>query len=109
MPDLDPRRAALIGRIGGLAKSARYDAREGTSSARKQFLDNFESKADPDGTLSPAERRRRADALRRLHFARLALRSAEVRKTKRARPGPAPVRATPEQSIEESVSAAAAA
>ena len=45
------------------------------------FLSRFEREVDPDGTLTPEERRRRAVAARKAHMARLAHLSA----TKRAK------------------------
>ena len=74
-------RAALTGRIGGLAKAALYDSRDGTLAARQAFTNSFlvghtckvcAPIVIPDD-LSEAERIRRADALRRRHFASLAL------------------------------------
>ena len=46
------------------------------------FLDSFEKQVDPDGTLEPAERARRAESARKAHFARLALKSAQARRKK---------------------------
>ncbi|MFC4369972.1 hypothetical protein ACFOZ2_03765 [Citricoccus nitrophenolicus] len=43
----------------------------------------FEAEADPDGTLMPAERARRAEHLRKAHFQRLALKSAQSRRRAR--------------------------
>jgi hypothetical protein len=40
----------------------------------------FELQVDPEGTLSPAERSRRAEHLRKAHFQRLALKSAQSRR-----------------------------
>ncbi|MGG5753185.1 hypothetical protein ACQ3I4_11250 [Zafaria sp. Z1313] len=40
----------------------------------------FEHQADPDGVLLPAERARRAEHLRKAHFQRLALKSAQSRR-----------------------------
>lgn len=70
----------LAGRIGGLTKASRYSAQELTAPAREGFLARFEREADPDGVLSPEERSRRAEALRRAHMARLALKSAQARR-----------------------------
>jgi hypothetical protein len=47
-------------------------------------LQRFERQVDPDGTLNPAERRRRAEQAMRAHMAGLALRSAQVRRRKKA-------------------------
>ena len=73
---------SLIGRIGAFALHATHDPQEITSAARKAFLDRFEREADPDGTLSPAERERRAGYLRQAYFSRLALKSAQARSRK---------------------------
>ncbi len=73
----------LRGRIGGLTRSATSDmsilARSGQAGLRRRF----ETEVDPDGELSPAERARRADAARRLYYARLALASAKARRVRR--------------------------
>ena len=71
---------ALRGRIGAYRLHATHDPRETTASARAAFLERFEREVDPDGTLAPAERQRRAEAARRAHFARLALASAKARR-----------------------------
>ena len=77
---------ALGGRIGGLTTAARHDPRSYTANARRAFLDRFQRLADPDNLLDPAERDRRAVALRKAYFARLALQSAQKRRARR-RPG----------------------
>ena len=69
----------LRARIGGFARSARYDGREVTANARAGFLRRFEDQVDPDRKLAPAERERRARAALREHMARLALKSAKSR------------------------------
>lgn len=81
-PERTPAQRALISRIGGLAKSARYDGREATAAARAAFNARFETQVDPDGVLPPEERRRRAEAARKLHFTKLALRSANARRNR---------------------------
>lgn len=50
-----------------------------TAAARAAFLDRFEREVDPDGTLLPHERARRAEHARKAYFQRLALRSARSR------------------------------
>ena len=40
----------------------------------------FEAQVDPEGTMLPAERARRAEHLRKAHFSRLALKSARARR-----------------------------
>ena len=79
-----PRHHTLIGRIGAHSLHARYDPRETTRAARTAFLDKFEKDADPDGVLSPDERRRRATHLRKAHFTRLALKSARARRRRQS-------------------------
>lgn len=74
---------SLVGRIGAHHLHARYDPRKTTAAARRAFLDRFTRQADPDGTLAPAERARRAHHLRKAYFARLALRSAQARRRRR--------------------------
>ncbi|MEY8013837.1 hypothetical protein [Mycobacterium servetii] len=44
------------------------------------MLEKFAHQVDPDGTLPPAERAKRAESLRRAHFKRLALKSAQARR-----------------------------
>ena len=74
--------ASLRGRIGGLALAAQRDPREYTGKARATFLSRFQLQVDQERTLPPAERERRAEAARKLYFARLALRSAKARRRK---------------------------
>jgi hypothetical protein len=54
-----------------------------TAPARRAALQRFERQVDPDGTLKPAERRRRAEQAMRAHMARLALRSAQARRRRK--------------------------
>lgn len=51
-----------------------------TAPARKAALDRFEREVDPDGTLPPADRARRAEHARKAYFTRLALASAKARR-----------------------------
>lgn len=71
-------RHSHAGRIGALRQQAIHDTRETTAAARAAFLARFEPD-DPDGTLSDAERERRARAAKREYFARLAYASAKAR------------------------------
>lgn len=59
------------------AKEADPTAR--TENARKAFLERFEREVDPDGTLRPEERARRAEHARKAYFKKLALKSATAR------------------------------
>ena len=55
-----------------------------TARGREAFLAKFEAEVDPDGTLDPIERAKRAESARRAHFSRLALASAKARRERRA-------------------------
>ena len=70
-------------RIAALSLHSRTDGRAHTAPARKRFLEKFLDEVDPDLILSEAERQRRAAIARRLHFVKLALRSAEARRRRR--------------------------
>lgn len=54
-----------------------------TAAARRKFRDRFEQEVDPEGTLAPAERARRAENARRAYYKSLALKSAQVRRARR--------------------------
>ena len=91
---LNPGERALRGRVGAHILHATHDSRAITAKARAAFLARFEKQVDPSGVLPPDERRRRADHLRKAHFARLALKSAQARRRRakensRERPLPA--------------------
>ena len=87
MSTLKHREAALRGRIGGFATAATHDTKQITAAARATFLARFEREVDPHNTLSAAERQRRAEAAKKLHFARLALKSAQARRRAVAKKG----------------------
>jgi hypothetical protein len=55
-----------------------------TAPARRAALERFKRQVDPDGALKPAERTRRAEQAMRAHMARLALRSAQARRRRKA-------------------------
>jgi hypothetical protein len=75
-----PSERQMRARLGAYAQHARYDGVEITSKARAAFLARFENEVDPDRQLEAGERRRRADAAKRAHFTRMALRSAQSRR-----------------------------
>lgn len=95
---------AMAGRVGGFARAARYDGREMTAAARERFAASFRDghacKVCPEVTLPvellPEERDRRAEALRRGHYARVALASATARAKKKAALGGSASPARPE-------------
>jgi hypothetical protein len=74
-----PGHFALYGRLGGLTASAR--GTNTTEAARRAFLARFERQVDPDGTLPPAERSRRAEAAKRAHMTRLSMLARNSRRT----------------------------
>lgn len=51
-----------------------------TAPARAAFDARFEREVDPEGTLTPEERTKRAGHARKLYFAQLAVKSAKARK-----------------------------
>lgn len=55
-----------------------------TAAARAALMASFEQEVDPEGRLSSAERARRAESLRKAHFQRLALKSAQSRRKSKA-------------------------
>jgi hypothetical protein len=67
-----------------LLHAAIPDAAAHTAPARAAFLARFEREVDPDGTLDPGERTRRAEHARKAYFLRLALASAHAREARRA-------------------------
>ncbi|MEV6226880.1 hypothetical protein AB0L88_03165 [Saccharopolyspora shandongensis] len=78
---MTPEQRALRSRIGAHVSWANTGDRSArTAPARQKFLDRFEREVDPDGVLPAQERARRADHARKAYFARLALRSAAVRR-----------------------------
>ena len=76
---LSPEQRSLRARLAAHSKWANTDPVEGTAAARKAALDRFEKQVDPDGTLAPAERARRATHARKAYFTKLALKSAQAR------------------------------
>ena len=76
---LSPEQRSLRARLAAHSKWANTDPVEGTAAARKAALDRFEKQVDPDGTLQPAERARRATHARKAYFTKLALKSAQAR------------------------------
>ena len=76
----EPREMALRGRIGAYKLHSTHDPKETTKPARAAFLSRFETEVDPNGTLSPEERARRAEAARKAYFAKLAHQSAKARR-----------------------------
>jgi hypothetical protein len=92
MPALSPDQRSLRSRIGAYATLARHDSRQINAVARATYRTSFRlghaCKVCPAFTMPPglpeSEVERRAEALRRAHYARLALRSSQAR----SRPSP---------------------
>jgi hypothetical protein len=63
---------------------AQRDSRETSAPGRAAFLARFEREVDPDSTLDPEERQRRATQARSAYFTRLSLRAVKARKARRA-------------------------
>jgi hypothetical protein len=103
---------SLAGRVGGYARAAKYDGREMTAKARETFALSFREghttcRVCPPSILPadllPAERERRAEALRKAHYARVALHSARVRASKKKAPAPAKADALEVQRVSDAV------
>jgi hypothetical protein len=75
------------GRLGGLTTASRHDMRAMSALGRQAFEARFEAEVDPEGVLSTEERQRRAESARKLYYARLAWKSAQVRKARRVKKG----------------------
>jgi hypothetical protein len=81
VPDRLPSERSLAARIASHTSWAlTSDPPARTAPAREAFDRRFEREVDPDGTLPPSERARRAEHARKAYFARLALASAKARR-----------------------------
>jgi hypothetical protein len=79
-----PRERVLIARLAAYERWAQCtDRAAATAPAQKAARDRFEKQVDPDGALDPKTRAERAEAARRAHFSRLALKSAQARRARR--------------------------
>ena len=82
---MTPNERSIRGQIGALALHAQ--GRGNTGPARAKFLSRFEDEVDPNRVLPIAERQRRADLAKKLHFKRLALKSAMKRRKAKGKHG----------------------
>lgn len=82
-PQLSPELRSLRARMGAHHLHASRDPRETLDKARAALRENLERAADPDGTLPPEERARRAEQLVKAHYARLAYESHKARRAAR--------------------------
>jgi hypothetical protein len=79
------------GYIGAHNSWARTDDRAArTAPGRNAAFARFEREVDPDGTLDPDERHRRARHLQKAYMARLSLKAAQARRTRVAGKGKKP-------------------
>lgn len=82
---LTPSSRRLHAQAAAHTRWSREDDRQAaTGKARAAFIDRFEKEVDPDGVLEPGERARRAESAKKAYFKRLAIKSAEARRAKRA-------------------------
>jgi hypothetical protein len=79
---LTPEQRSLRARIGAYALHAA--GATNTGPATRAFMERFEREVDPEGSLTPDERRRRAGHARMAHMTALALRSSRVRSNRKA-------------------------
>jgi len=83
---LSPEQRVLRSKIAsGIRWANTSDPTAATAAARAAgpgSLSYFERQLDPDGTMDPAERSRRAEHLKKAHYARLVLKSAKARAKK---------------------------
>ena len=82
MSILTPNQRTLRARIAAYALHAQGGT--STKSATSAFLARFDAQVDPDSTLTPEERARRAEHARKAYMATLALRSSRARSKKKA-------------------------
>lgn len=78
---LSPNERRLVAQIGAHKSWEQTENRSArTEPARRAMLEKFEQQVDPDGTLQPAERAKRAEHARKAYFKRLALKSVQARR-----------------------------
>ena len=82
---MSPAERSLRARMAAYTLHSRYDSAELLRPARKAFDDRFLREVDPEGKLSPQERRRGAECARKAYFSALAAKSAKVRRERKAR------------------------
>lgn len=83
-PAQDRQQKRIAARISWLPENT-PDRRARTRAGTEAFLRRFEDQVDPDRTLSPRERAKRAAEARKIYYARLALKSSIARAQRKAR------------------------
>ena len=92
MPERIPQERALHARAAAHTRWAHEpDRTAATLPARDGLSRRFDDEVDPDRTLSPVERARRAESARKAYFVRLALASAKARRARKADTGGAAI------------------
>lgn len=81
---LTPAQRKLRAQIAANTRWSREDPAPAAARGQAGLQARFEREVDPDQTLAPEERARRASAACKAHFQRLALRSARVRGSRKA-------------------------
>ncbi len=82
--ELFPAERSLLARASAHTSWAHTKDRSARTAPARAAMDRrFEREVDPEGTLSEAERKRRAEYARRAYFARLAHASAKARKQRK--------------------------
>lgn len=85
MSAADASDRVLIARVAAHTRWARTDDRRAAMAPLTRGLEaKWAREADPDGVLPPDELARRVEGLRRAHMARMALRSAQARRARKA-------------------------
>jgi hypothetical protein len=79
---MTPGERTLRARAAAYEMHAKHGSRKAAVKGQAALLAKFERQVDPDGLLTPEERRRRALHARRAHMVRLALASARSRRAK---------------------------
>lgn len=80
-----PAQRSLQARMAAHLMHAQHDSRVTSAPGRAAFLARFEREVDPNGTLDPEERVRRAEHARRAYMAGLSLAGVKAKRTKRQR------------------------
>jgi hypothetical protein len=80
-----PEVRSMAARIAANSRWAReFHRAEATAAARRGFRRRFEREVDPEGVLPPEERARRVENAISAYYTRMALRSAQARRARRA-------------------------
>ena len=79
---MTPGERTLRARAAAYEMHARHGSQKAAIKGQAALLAKFERQVDPEGLLTPEERRRRAMHARRAHMTRLALASARSRRAK---------------------------